>query len=64
MKTNQQVKDEFRRKGITISGWARAHGFSRSAVQRVIAGKAFGHWGNAHRIAVLLGLKDGEIVEV
>lgn len=61
MKTGQEVKEEFRRKGVTVSGWARAHGFSRGAVERVLSGKARGYWGDAHRIAVMLGIKAGEI---
>ncbi|MBS4015404.1 MAG: DNA-binding protein [Candidatus Latescibacteria bacterium] len=64
MKTAEQVKDEFRRKGVTISGWAKKHGFRPAAVQLVIDGKAKCYYGNAHKIAVLLGMKDGEIAEV
>lgn len=61
MKTAIEVKEEFRRRGITVAGWAREHGFSRVAVMRVLSGKARGYWGDAHRIAVMLGVKDGEI---
>lgn len=64
MKTAEQVKTEFHRKGITITGWARAHGFSALAVHRVLNGESKCYRGKAHRIAVLLGLKNGEITEV
>ncbi|KAB2928812.1 MAG: DNA-binding protein [Dechloromonas sp.] len=64
MKTAEQVKTEFRQKGITITGWARSNGFTRLAVHRVLNGEAKCYRGKAHRIAVLLGLKNGDIVEV
>lgn len=64
MKTSQQVKAEFRSKGITITGWAHAHGFSCLSVHRVLSGKSKCYRGKSHKIAVLLGLKDGEIAEV
>lgn len=64
MKTTEQVKTEFRQKGITITGWARANGFSKLAVHRVLNGKSKCYRGKSHKIAVLLGLKNGEIVEV
>jgi len=64
MKTSQEVKDEFRSKGVSIAAWARAKGFQELAVHRVISGKSKCYRGNAHKIAVLLGLKNGEITEM
>ena len=63
MKTTEQVKADFCRKGISIASWARAQGFGRLEVYRVINGKAKARRGKAHKIAVLLGMKDGEITE-
>jgi gp16 family phage-associated protein len=60
-KTAEQVKEDFLRQGISISGWAKQHGFSKSTVHRVIAGETHNRWGKAHKVAVLLGMKDGVI---
>lgn len=61
MKTGEQVKAEFNRKGITITEWSKSHGFSRVLVHRVMAGKCKALRGSGHEIAVLLGMKSGEI---
>lgn len=61
MKTPQEVREEFRDKGLTIISWATQHGFSYGAVHRVLTGKAKCWYGDAHKIAVLLGIKNGEI---
>ena len=63
MKTAQEVKDEFRKKGITFNAWARDKGFSPIAVHKVIHGKTKCWYGNGHKIAVMLGMKDGEFDE-
>lgn len=51
------VKARFEREGIAISEWARSKGFPPSAVYRVLGGYEKGMRGQAHRIAVELGLK-------
>lgn len=61
LKTPEQVRREFARKGLTVSGWARQHGVSHWTVFAVLKGRNRGHWGEGHKVAVLLGLKDGEI---
>lgn len=61
LKTTEEVRQEFRRNGISISSWARKHGFPTQAVHRVLRGNAKCWYGNAHKIAVMLGIKDGEI---
>ncbi len=61
--TPQEIKAEWFRKGITQSQWARQNGFPGSAVSQVLNGKNSCKKGTGHRIAVVLGLKDGEIVE-
>lgn len=63
VKTIDQVKAELARKGITRAQWAAANGLSRFVVYQVLMGKHQGRWGEAHRAAVLLGLKEGEIVD-
>ena len=64
MKTAEQVKADFYRKGISAAQWARAHGFGKVEVHRVLAGRNKASRGKGHRIAVLLGMKDGEITEL
>lgn len=60
-KTREQVKADLSYKGQTIQGWAKAHGFSPSTVRRVIGGRSLNQYGDCHKIAVLLGMKNGEI---
>jgi gp16 family phage-associated protein len=62
-RTAQQIRAEFQRKGISIGSWADQHGFSRASVNQVLTGRNAASVGTGHKIAVLLGLKDGEIVE-
>lgn len=60
-KNRAQVKAELERRGLTIEGWARRNGFHRSTVMRVINGKSLNRYGACHKIAVMLGIKDGVI---
>jgi gp16 family phage-associated protein len=62
IKSPSQVKEEFIRNGMSISGWARQHGFKRELVFSILSGKRACRIGKSHKIAVLLGIKDGEIV--
>ena len=62
-RTAVQVKADFARKGMPIARWAAANAVSRFVVYQVLSGKNKGHYGEAHRVAVMLGLKDGEIVD-
>lgn len=57
-----QVKAEFKRKGVSISAWALANGYSPNLVFEVLAGRKKGDRGQSHKIAVALGMKEGEIV--
>lgn len=60
--TREQARDEFTRQGITIREWAKEHGLPERTVYEVLAGRKKGVRGDAHRAAVLLGIKDGVIV--
>ena len=64
LKTLQQVQEEFQRRGQSVSEWARLHGFNRQLVADILKGdpRRKCRIGKGHRIAVLLGLKHGEIV--
>lgn len=44
--------------GKTVASWAKEHGFSERAVRAVISGHNKGNYGQAHQIAVALGLKE------
>lgn len=57
-----EVRAEFQRKGISISAWALANQFSPNLVFEVLSGRKKGDRGQSHKIAVALGLKEGEIV--
>lgn len=61
LKTREQVKEEFYRKGITVKGWAEKHGFKQHQVVDVLRKPGPCRYGNSHKIAVLLGIKDGVI---
>ena len=63
IKTTREVKDEFLATGMTISQWAKDHGYSYSSVQQVISGRSQNIRGKSHEIAVLLGIKDGKILK-
>lgn len=61
IRTPNEVKDEFARKGICLSSWARQHGIAPRHVYDVLGGRTMGKYGDAHRAAVLLGIKRGEL---
>lgn len=63
IQTAEQVRQEFRKAGVSPGGWARANGYPRAAVYGVLNGVLKGDYGMAHQIAVALGLKDGVIVD-
>lgn len=63
IKTRQEVLDDFARKGQSIRGWAIANGLQPAVVHGVLKGRYTGRIGEAHKAAVKLGLKDGEIIE-
>jgi len=63
IRTPQDVRAEFLRKGQSIGSWADRHGFDRTTVNQVLSGRNAATRGIGHKIAVLLGIKDGEIVD-
>lgn len=62
-KTLAQARAWFHRTGTPVSAWARDHGYTPSLVFEILAGRKRCLRGKSHRIAVLLGIKEGEIVE-
>lgn len=61
LKTPEQARAEFDRKGIAVAQWAEQNGFSRSLVYGVLNGTKKCFRGDSHKIAVLLGMKHGEV---
>lgn len=59
LKTPDQFRQELALRGITVADWARFHGFSPAMVHQVLGGKLRCVRGQAHAIAVRLGLKAG-----
>lgn len=57
----QEARNQLRRRGQTVSNWAAENGFTPRLVFDVLTGRLKGNYGKAHRAAVLLGVKEGEI---
>lgn len=62
LKTREQVLEELAYKGLSVRAWAVSNQLCPSTVRAVMNGKLKGRIGEGHKIAVLLGLKRGEIV--
>ncbi len=58
----QEVKAQLARKGVSVAQWSAANNLSVMTVYSLLAGRQKGNRGESHRAAVLLGLKDGEVV--
>lgn len=59
--TRDQARQELDRRGISIAEFSRAHGLNPNLVSDLLAGRKKGLRGEAHRAAVLLGIKEGVI---
>lgn len=55
----EDVRNEFRVRGVPIAAWARSHGYSPQLVYQVLAGRNPCSRGQSHAIAVALGIKAG-----
>lgn len=62
-RTLQEVRAEFLRKGMSMSRWAKDNGFEVATVSQVLTGRNAATRGVGHKIAVLLNIKDGEIIQ-
>ena len=65
LKKPADVRAEFERKGISVAEWARQHKGNRTLVYEILSGnpRRTCRRGQSHRVAVLLGLKAGELVD-
>jgi gp16 family phage-associated protein len=61
LRTPAEARAELQSKGISITQWAIANKFSPNLVFEVLADRKKCVRGQAHKIAVKLGLKAGEI---
>lgn len=59
--TTEQARACLDRKGTSIAQFSRDHGLNKNLVSDLLNGRKKGRRGEAHRAAVLLGIKDGEI---
>ncbi|WP_040977407.1 DNA-binding protein [Necropsobacter massiliensis] len=55
--TTESVRAYFIRHGINRSEWARHFSIDQQAISDLLRGRLKGTWGEAHKTAVLLGLK-------
>jgi len=60
-KTGAQARVELERRGESVAEFARRHGLSVSTVHQVLGGRSKARRGDAHRAAVLLGMKIGTL---
>lgn len=63
LKTPEEAKEDLKKRGIAVSKWAKKHGLSAAIVLGVLNGSKKGLWGDAHKAAVLLGIKEGIVEE-
>lgn len=61
LRTPTEARHELLTKGVSITQWAIANKFSPNLVFEVLGGRKKGVRGQAHEIAVKLGIKAGEI---
>lgn len=59
--TRVEARRELVRHGISLAAWARQHGVTAEQVRDVLRKESPCNWGASHKIAVLLGIKDGVI---
>ena len=59
--TPEQARAALDRKGMSIAAFSRIHSLNKNLVSDLLNGRVKGLRGEAHRAAVLLGIKDGVI---
>ena len=69
LKTRSEVRTEFARRGLSYSAWAAHHGYSPNLVIAIINDDDVNPVrkcarGASHNIAVQLGLKEGEVLQM
>jgi gp16 family phage-associated protein len=62
IKTGEEVRQELERDGISLKEWCDAHAVSYDVARGVISGRIKAKRGQAHVIAVALGMKSGRVI--
>lgn len=58
------VREAISRSGLNMTDWARRRGFSIRLVHEILSGRRSCVRGESYRIAILLGLKDGDLPDI
>jgi gp16 family phage-associated protein len=61
--SREEAREKFEREGVSYAEWARKHGVSRFLVATILNEGRACRRGQSHKIAVMLGIKDGVIVD-
>jgi gp16 family phage-associated protein len=61
--TPEQARADLDRKGQSIADFSRKHGLNKNLVSDLLNGRKKGKRGEAHKAAVLLGIKDGVVAQ-
>lgn len=61
IRTAAQAKAWLDHQGMSVQAFAREHGVDPATTYQVLAGRKKGRRGEAHKVAVLLGMKEGVI---
>jgi len=59
--TADEAKAGIYRRGLSLAAWAKRHKVKLGTLYTVLNGTNLARFGEGHRIAVLLGMKDGTI---
>lgn len=62
IRTAAQAKAWLEHQGKSVQQFAREHGVDPATTYQVLAGRKKGRRGEAHKVAVLLGMKEGVIL--
>jgi len=60
-RAGRKARAQFMRRGVAVAAWAAEQGVSASLVYQILDGQKACRRGQSHRIAVLLGMKEGEL---
>lgn len=63
LRSLEDVEREFDKKGLSKADWAREHGLRPGVLYEIFSRRSSCKRGEAHRAAVLLGLKEGVVEE-
>lgn len=60
--TREQARAKLTAQGLSVAQWAKQHGVAYDTARKVLQGHNTGQFGQAHKAAVLLGIKRGTAV--